>query len=109
MVSLSKTGHSFTRRAQLSLTDLYGFVIHQGQTCKKGHYYSIVKGLDKEWYECNDRQITKLKNGISSEDTEQAYILFYQKRIVDTRRELQTVLQKKNSYKSNHSAPVKLT
>ena len=39
----------------------------------------VVKGFDDEWYYCNDSKIKKVGRPISKEDTENAYMLFYQK------------------------------
>lgn len=44
----------------------------------------MVKNDDNQWYECNDKKITLIKDGISKADTEQAYILFYQKRVCES-------------------------
>ena len=61
--------------------DLQSFVVHQGRTSSIGHYYSDVKDADGQWYECNDSTITKLKDGLKDDHINQAYILFYQKRV----------------------------
>ena len=41
----------------------------------------MVKGLDDIWYGCNDLKITEIGRTLSKEDTENAYMLFYQKMI----------------------------
>jgi Ubiquitin carboxyl-terminal hydrolase len=59
--------------------NLYGYIIHEGAQSRKGHYTSVVKGLDDKWYECNDLQVTEYDRSITKKDTENAYMLFYQK------------------------------
>lgn len=78
---LHKEATGGTHAHDLEIFELYGYVVHNGITTKKGHYYSVVRGFDGQWYQCNDRTITLLQGGIEKEDTEQAYILFYQKKI----------------------------
>ena len=49
--------------AQLKKNALYtlkGIVIHSG-TLNSGHYYSLIKDNDGEWYEFNDRLVTKIR------------------------------------------------
>ncbi len=65
----------------LEVYKLYGFVIHEGNQSRKGHYSCAVKGIDDQWYYCNDSVITKLNRPVTKEDTENAYMLFYQKYI----------------------------
>lgn len=60
--------------------DLYGVVVHQGGGCRSGHYFSYCKGFDGEWYDCNDDYVGK--STLDRVLRQQAYILFYQKRIV---------------------------
>jgi uncharacterized UBP type Zn finger protein len=38
--------------------DLYAFTTHEGSNTSSGHYISVVKGLNDQWYECNDKKIT---------------------------------------------------
>ena len=60
--------------------DLYGVVIHVGNSTNSGHYYSFCKNMQNgSWYTCNDSHIS----GLSSESAalnKEAYLLFYQKR-----------------------------
>ena len=67
---------------ELEVFELYGFVIHEGMQSRKGHYISVVKGLDDIWYRCNDLQITEIGKILPKEETENAYMLFYQKQII---------------------------
>jgi ubiquitin C-terminal hydrolase len=67
----------------LEVYNLYGYVIHEGAQSRKGHYTSVVKGLDDKWYECNDLQVIEFDRPITKEDTENAYMLFYQKQVSD--------------------------
>jgi ubiquitin carboxyl-terminal hydrolase 36/42 len=41
------------------LYDLYGIVVHLGDTPRSGHYISFIKASDNNWYECNDSIIRK--------------------------------------------------
>ncbi|TNV81936.1 hypothetical protein FGO68_gene2032 [Halteria grandinella] len=59
--------------------DLYGVVVHQGGGCRSGHYFSYCKGFDGEWYDCNDDFVGRTQ--MDRVLRQQAYILFYQKRI----------------------------
>jgi len=72
--------------SDMDIYDLTGFVVHQGETPNKGHYYSVVKGRDGLWIRCNDAKITPLPEGYA-EDASQAYILFYQKRVCTSEKE----------------------
>ena len=57
--------------------DLYGVVIHQGQSTNCGHYFAYCKNLHSgKWYDCNDSSIRQ----IASENSvlnQEAYLLFY--------------------------------
>jgi hypothetical protein len=54
-------------------------VVHQGGGCRSGHYFSYCKGFDGEWYDCNDDFVGRSRIDIVLR--QQAYILFYQKRL----------------------------
>jgi hypothetical protein len=54
-------------------------VVHQGGGCRSGHYFSYCKGFDGEWYDCNDDFVGRSRLDIVLR--QQAYILFYQKRV----------------------------
>ena len=64
--------------------NLYGVIVHDGYTCKSGHYYSFVKSEDK-WYMCNDSRITEIKD-IEKILKQNAYILFYKYRLPNINR-----------------------
>ena len=42
--------------------ELYGIIVHQGQSRQFGHYYAYCRGFEKEnvWYKCNDEQVVRL-------------------------------------------------
>ena len=54
-------------------------MVHQGGGCRSGHYFSFCKGFDGEWYDCNDDFVGRSRLDIVLR--QQAYILFYQKRV----------------------------
>ena len=58
--------------------DLYAVIVHEGSSTHSGHYYSYVRGFERDnlWYKCNDSIVTKL-DGIEAALNKQAYILFY--------------------------------
>ena len=39
---------------ELDIYDLTGFVVHEGESTNKGHYYSVVKGGGGEWIRESD-------------------------------------------------------
>ena len=62
--------------------ELYGIINHVGWL-NSGHYYSFIRKyneknnkFDKQWYCCNDSQITEISNE-EALTSEHAYILFY--------------------------------
>ena len=62
--------------------ELYGIINHVGGL-NSGHYYSFIRKyneknnkFDKQWYCCNDSQITEISNE-EALTSENAYILFY--------------------------------
>ena len=59
--------------------NLYGIIVHAGQTWKSGHYYSFVRNEEK-WFMWNDEKITEIKD-IDRVLKQNAYILFYKYRI----------------------------
>jgi len=36
---------------------LYGVIVHVGESSKSGHYYSFVQGPDNIWRKCNDGNV----------------------------------------------------
>lgn len=57
--------------------DLYGVVIHEGNSTDCGHYYAYCKNLSSsKWYECNDSYIRQMSDEKSILNKE-AYLLFY--------------------------------
>ncbi len=71
--------------------DLYGVLVHAGSYASSGHYYSFVKASNGAWYEMNDSSIQQV--GVKRALNQQAYILFYQKRVVRVER-IRTVNKK---------------
>jgi len=55
--------------------DLVGVVVHAGESCERGHYFSYVKSGD-DWYEANDKVVTKVDIDIVL--NQQAYVLLYE-------------------------------
>ena len=40
-----------------SFYDLIGLIVHKGKTLERGHYVSLTKRSDNNWYYCNDSQV----------------------------------------------------
>jgi len=59
------------------LYKLFAVVVHRGYDLFSGHYYAYVRGLDNNWYVCNDEQIGQVSIGKILK--ENAYILLYQR------------------------------
>ena len=61
--------------------ELYGAVLHFGDSPHSGHYTAYVKWDNNTWYYCNDASITPKTSmrAIQKEINENAYILFYKK------------------------------
>lgn len=55
--------------------DLVAVLVHQGQSCERGHYVAFVK-KHGEWFECNDERVTKVDVALVL--SQQAYILMYE-------------------------------
>lgn len=74
-LNLQKWTNGYDKYA--SLYDLYSVCNHTGSV-DFGHYYSFCKNMNNNWYCYNDASVTNLEpNKIVSQN---AYILFYQKR-----------------------------
>jgi len=66
-------------KQQSVLFELYGVLVHHGQTANSGHYIAFVKCLSTgKWYCMNDAKRSEVAWEIVKE--QQAYILFYSKR-----------------------------
>lgn len=57
---------------------LYGVIVHDGQSCASGHYFSYVRWEDGTWYEVNDSKVIQ-KDVREATSQGAAYILFYQR------------------------------
>lgn len=66
--------------------DCYAINYHTGNNCNNGHYYSACKNLDDNWYNFNDGDVSKYNQAHLSQSliTEDAYILFYQRKCIKT-------------------------
>ena len=62
--------------------ELYCVLVHAGSTLYSGHYYSFVKAADGRWYEMNDSTVQR--RTVEEVLAQKAYILFYNKTVVDT-------------------------
>ena len=60
--------------------DLYGVLVHEGNVASLGHYYCFIKASNDAWYEMNDISVSQVE--LHTALSQQAYILFYQKRVV---------------------------
>ncbi len=57
--------------------DLYGLIVHYGESRHAGHYTAFVK-MEHRWYLCDDLKITEVAPGVVM--SQAAYMLFYQRR-----------------------------
>ena len=57
---------------------LYAVLVHQGQSCASGHYYSYVKAANGMWYEMDDSSVRQVS--LNTVLAQPAYILFYQRK-----------------------------
>ncbi|KAL0627041.1 Ubiquitin carboxyl-terminal hydrolase 17 [Plecturocebus cupreus] len=69
---------------------LYAVLVHTGWSCHSGHYFSYVKAGagDGQWYKMDDAEVTAC--GITSALNQQAYVLFYIRKI-ELERDSETV------------------
>ena len=63
------------REEPIKTYNLYGVIVHEGQTLNSGHYVSYVK-TGESWHRCSDEYIRSVK--WSDVRQKEAYILFYQ-------------------------------
>jgi ubiquitin carboxyl-terminal hydrolase 36/42 len=42
--------------------ELYGVLVHIGNTSHSGHYYSYVKAPDRRWYRIDDQRVRKFSS-----------------------------------------------
>lgn len=76
--------------SKLSLTnednryDLYAVCYHQGDTLETGHYTAACKNpYDQQWYKFDDQRVMQMEDAPENIVTNEAYILFYQRRKAD--------------------------
>ena len=62
--------------------DLYGVLVHKGQSVNYGHYLAYVKHKGNQWIRINDEMCTPVAPHTVLED--KAYLLFYSRRVVRT-------------------------
>ena len=60
--------------------DLYAVNYHIG-TSKRGHYYSLCKNPDGNWYKFNDENVSLFE--LDTPPFSDAYILFYQRKFIE--------------------------
>ena len=65
---------------------LYAINCHIGNK-NSGHYYSICKNLNNNWYMYNDENIKEIKNNISNYSSD-CYILFYHRMFINKKIEI---------------------
>ena len=62
--------------------DLYGVLVHRGESVQCGHYFSFVKHKDNQWIKLDDDQCSPVPPSKVLE--QDAYMLFYSRRVVRT-------------------------
>ncbi|PJF19152.1 Peptidase C19, ubiquitin carboxyl-terminal hydrolase 2 domain-containing protein [Paramicrosporidium saccamoebae] len=68
--------------------DLYGVLVHEGQTCNSGHYHSFVKASNGFWYSMNDSSVHQVS--LSTVLKQRAYLLFYARRMEASAKTMET-------------------
>jgi hypothetical protein len=66
-------------KEKCSSYELYGVLVHEGQTCNSGHYHSFIKASNGFWYSMNDSSVHQVSLGTVLK--QRAYILFYTRRM----------------------------
>ena len=82
--------------------DLYGVLVHAGNYASSGHYFCFVKASNEAWYEMNDSSVSQI--GVQRALSQQAYILFYQKRVVRVEKKIQPKVLRSSSKDESQSA-----
>jgi ubiquitin carboxyl-terminal hydrolase 8 len=59
---------------------LYAVNYHSGNA-KSGHYWSVCKNLDNNWYKYNDADVSEF-NDINNISSKESYILFYYRKFI---------------------------
>lgn len=60
---------------------LRAVLVHDGLTTRSGHYSAFVKDADGHWFACDDHLVSRVQPSVVF--TQQAYLLFYSRRIKD--------------------------
>jgi len=71
--------HSRTNDSPV-IYDLFGVANHYGYTAHSGHYTAFCKNpINNNWYNFDDHRVTQISD-LQSIVSEDAYVLFYQRR-----------------------------
>lgn len=62
---------------------LNSVLVHSGSTCNSGHYYSFVRNSNNCWFRMDDERVSSA--GLQQVLSQNAYILFYIRRLGDTK------------------------
>lgn len=57
--------------------ELFGVLVHEGQSCNSGHYHCFVKQSNGTWYSMNDESVHQVS--LATVLKQKAYIVFYRK------------------------------
>lgn len=74
-----------SKRSMKKAYELISAVMHQGSSKKSGHYTCYVRDQDKQWYFCNDDQVSQLQENklpflqLKTASISNPYILFFSK------------------------------
>lgn len=100
-----------------NLYDLYAVCYHQGETLETGHYTAACRNpYDQQWYRFDDQNVTAIPN-CGNGDSEQtateivnneAYILFYQRRVSSAPTMAATVASTSTGSSSAESTAVRV-
>lgn len=107
IINLSKIMHGVSKTAESEdIYELYGILVHYGNSPYAGHYTSFVK-VNGNWYLFDDEEVTQLPN-ISVVLKQNPYILFYKRktplRLDESISELKkVVIEKKNTHNKKNT------
>ena len=59
--------------------ELVSFIVHEGRTLGRGHYYSIFKRSDGSWVKINNSRCSQIAHAEMVKEAEDGYLFMYRK------------------------------